>query len=279
MNSDYQKAQRSTKEKHGQNEERTDAPVLSAPLVFLSKHREALARRTQRKPYTPVLIAATVHRDGLLLRNANSPPWIVREALEPSGAYEPPTAFPARRAWLHSGVRGQNGQIVFESGALNPDGSIVGNDNDLDPSRFEPHYSEIPSPDQVQIYESILKDQQGNVTTGLLSAVGYLKDNRVLPYGFDKAGAKEDIRVRGRAESDANFTAEAHRIRYSIALGTMAGPFAVEAELWYQPIGYRWANNLKPYDRAPEPSRFNTYYDSMDDDSAIMLARAEATHS
>ena len=40
-----------------------------------------------------------------------------------------------------------SGQTVFESGALNPDGSIVGNDNDADPTRFEPHYSEITKPD------------------------------------------------------------------------------------------------------------------------------------
>jgi hypothetical protein len=37
-------------------------------------------------------------------------------------------------------------------------------------------------------------------------------------------------------------------VRYSVALGAAQGPFTVQAELWYQPIGYRWANNLKPYD-------------------------------
>ena len=34
-----------------------------------------------------------------------------------------------------------------------------------------------------------------------------------------------------------------------------AGPFTVEVELRYQPIGYRWAHNLERYD-APEPKRF-----------------------
>jgi hypothetical protein len=36
----------------------------------------------------------------------------------------------------------------------------------------------------------------------------------------------------------------------------------VEAQLLYQPIGYRWANNLKKYDAA-EPRRFYSYYDPM----------------
>jgi hypothetical protein len=196
--------------------------------------------------------------------------------VENLGGHKLPTAFPSRRAWLHFVVRGQNGRVIFESGALNTDGSIVGNDNDRDPSKFEPHYSEITAPDQVEIYESILGDQNRHVTTGLLSAVGYLKDNRVLPSGFDKAGAQEDIRVRGAAESDPNFTAEGDRIRYSVALGGATGPFTVQAELWYQPIGYRWANNLKPYDSVPEPKRFNAYYDSMNAHSALVLAHAEA---
>jgi hypothetical protein len=41
----------------------------------------------------------------------------------------------------------------------------------------------------------------------------------------------------------------------------------VQAELLYQPIGYRWANNLKKYDAA-EPRRFNSYYDPMGRPSA-----------
>ncbi len=76
-----------------------------------------------------------------------------------------PTAYPSRRAWLHLTVRNRAKHVVFESGALRPDGSIEGNDNDADPKRFEPHYREIRSADQVQIYEPILKDQNGNVTT------------------------------------------------------------------------------------------------------------------
>jgi len=188
-----------------------------------------------------------------------------------------PTAFPSRRAWLHLVVRDRNHRIVFESGALNKDGSIHGNDNDADPTRFEPHYREIDRPDEVQIYESIMGDEHGQVTTGLLSAIGYLKDNRLLPYGFDKQTADKEIAVYGKAADDPNFTGAGDRIRYSIALGNAQGPFDVEVELWYQPIGYRWANNLKPYDNAAEPRRFNTYFDSMESATAVMLTSAKAT--
>jgi hypothetical protein len=187
-----------------------------------------------------------------------------------------PTAYPSRRAWLHVLVRDRNGKTIFESGALNPDGSIVGNDNDADAARFEPHYREISSIDQVQIYESIMKDQAGGVTTGLLSAIGYLKDNRLLPSGFKKENAENDIAVIGDASDDPNFNDSGDLLRYSISLGDAPGPLHVEAELWYQPIGFRWAHNLEPY-KAEEPERFVGYFNSMSSGSAVILARAEAT--
>jgi hypothetical protein len=187
-----------------------------------------------------------------------------------------PTAFPSRRAWLHLLVRDRNGRTVFESGALNNDGSIKGNDNDVDPERYESHYHEITSTEQVQIYEPILKDSAGHVTTGLLAAIGYLKDNRLLPSGFDKRTADKDIAVIGDAADDPNFTAGSDLVRYSVPLGDFAGPFHIEAELWYQPIGFRWAHNLAPYNSA-ETHHFVSYYNSMSSTTAVVLARAEAT--
>lgn len=187
-----------------------------------------------------------------------------------------PTAFPSRRAWLHLVVRDHDGKAVFESGALNPDGSIQGNDNDADPHRFEPHYRRINRDDEVQIYESIMGDSEKHVTTGLLEAVGYLKDDRLLPAGFTKETADKDIAVIGDAADDPDFTAAGDRVLYSVNLGNAQGPFQVEAELWYQPIGFRWAHNLASYN-ATEDKRFVQYYDSLATTSAVVLAHAEAT--
>jgi len=186
-----------------------------------------------------------------------------------------PTAYPSRRAWLHVLVHDRNGRAVFESGALNRDGSIVGNDNDADPLRFEPYYREINTPEQVQIFEPILKDAQGKVTTGLLSAIGYLKDSRILPKGFDKKTAEPDISVVGEAADDPDFNDKGALTRYVIKTSDAVGPFHVEVELWYQPIGFRWAHNLAPY-QAMEPQRWVSYYEAAAQHSAIMLAKAEA---
>jgi hypothetical protein len=66
-------------------------------------------------------------------------------------------------------VRDASGTAVFESGALDGRGRIAGNDNDVDPLRYEPHYEEVRTADQVQIYESVMADSAGQLTTGLLS--------------------------------------------------------------------------------------------------------------
>ncbi|HKL48614.1 MAG TPA: hypothetical protein VJ882_03070, partial [Desulfuromonadales bacterium] len=182
-----------------------------------------------------------------------------------------PTAYPSRRAWIHLSVRDREGRVFFETGALRPDGSIDGNDNDLDPRSYEPHYKRIDSAEQVQIYESIMADNDGEVTTGLISAVRFIKDNRILPQGLSKETAPDDIAVQGQAADDADFLGGGDEIRYSVLLDGQQGPFQIEAELWYQPIAFRWAQNLDSY-QAKETQRFVTYYEGMSDNSAVLLA-------
>jgi hypothetical protein len=187
-----------------------------------------------------------------------------------------PTAYPSRRVWLHVTVRDVRGTVLFESGAFRPDGVIEGNDNDETPGAFEPHHTEIAAAEDVQVYESIMVGADGTLTTGLLTGVRYVKDNRLLPAGFDKATATDDIAVTGAAATDADFGAGRDRIRYDAALGSAPGPFTVDVELWYQPIGFRWADNLRAYD-AFETRRFVRYYESLAAVSAVVVSRASIT--
>jgi hypothetical protein len=196
--------------------------------------------------------------------------------IENLAGHKLPSAYPSRRVWLHFTVRDGNGDPIFESGGFGKNGSIAGNDNDADPTTYEPHYTEITSTDEVQIYETILFGSDGGVTTGLLTAVAYGKDNRILPLGFDKATAGEDIAVQGRAATDSDFAGGGDRIVYSIDVAGARGPFQVEAELWYQPIGFRWAQNLSPYD-THETNRFVSYYETLSEFSGIVLTRTTTT--
>ncbi len=244
---------------------RTDLSVGAMPLEL-----DAEARRTMGFLQSQ---AAKV-----TIRNVdlNSGKLAVDVFVENRTGHKLPTAFPSRRAWLHFVVRDHQGSVIFESGKLNPDGSIQGNVNDLNPLAYEPHFRTITSGDQVEIFEPILGDENGHVTTGLADAVGYLKDDRLLPYGFDKNSAEKDIAVMGDAASDPNFTGAGALVRYIVNTTAAQGPFQLEAELWYQPIGFRWAHNLRPY-QAMETQRFVHYYESMPQARSIVLARAEAT--
>ncbi|MGE3490054.1 MAG: hypothetical protein AB7N29_08615 [Vicinamibacterales bacterium] len=190
------------------------------------------------------------------------------------GGHKLPTAYPSRRVWLHVRIADPAGTVVFESGAVAPTGAIAGNDNDADAAAYEPHYSEITDPGQVQIYENIMVDANGAVTTGLLTGLRYVKDSRLLPDGFDKATASADIAVHGAASADHDFTAGGDQIRYRVA--APAGPLTVTAELLYQSIGYRWAHNLRTRP-APETERFTRYYDAMSHVATARLAGAAAT--
>src|SRR5258708_5174397 len=97
--------------------------------------------------------------------------------VENLGGHKLPTAYPSRRAWLHFLLKDSNERGLFESGALNPDGSIVGNGNDEDPLKFAPHYREITRSEKVGIYEPILRDLGGEGIHRLFPSVGVIRGN------------------------------------------------------------------------------------------------------
>lgn len=54
------------------------------------------------------------------------------------------------------------------------------------------------------------------------------------------------------------------------------GVASVVVELRYQPIGYRWARNLEPYNTA-EPRALLRYYDAPAWSSSVVVATASRT--
>jgi mono/diheme cytochrome c family protein len=188
---------------------------------------------------------------------------IVDVTVEVLTGHKFPTSFPSRRAWLHMMVKDANGKLVFVSGGWQPDGLITGNDNDMDEQRYEPHYQIINHPDQVQIYEPIIGDPDGKVTTTLLRAQRYLKDNRLLPRGFDKSRVSGDIGVYGEAVRDADFIGGSDTVQYRIKTAGFTAPFKVEIELLYQSFGYRWAEKFRGQTDNPEGVEFYGYLASL----------------
>src|SRR4029077_15826036 len=49
---------------------------------------------------------------------------------------------------------------------------------------LQPHYEMVTRQDQAQIYQELIRDPQGRLTTSFLSLATVVKDNRLLPRGW-----------------------------------------------------------------------------------------------
>jgi hypothetical protein len=137
-----------------------------------------------------------------------------------------PTGYPSRRMWLHVTVR-DGARVLFESGAAAADGSLAG---DVAP----PHRDRIDDPAQVQVWQAVLVDGDGAPTHRALDAVGYGKDNRVLPAGF-APGPLDAARVASvGVDGDTSFVAGSDRVTYLV--GAPPPGAVVEVELLYQSL-------------------------------------------
>lgn len=146
-----------------------------------------------------------------------------------------PTGFPSRRVWLHLKVSDSSGNFVFESGAWDESGEIRGL------AGSTPHRNEISDPAHVAIYESEPGGADGRPTTALLRAGRDLKDNRLLPRGYDAAkplpnGVPASATLPVGASGDPDFLPGSDIVHYRIVTPATKGPLQVQAQLLYQSI-------------------------------------------
>ena len=177
-----------------------------------------------------------------------------------------PSGVSFRRAFIEFTVRDRDGKLLFASGRTNAGGVIVDGDGKPLPSEYvgsrgpnghayQPHHwapgNPITRSDQVQIYEELLKDADGNFTTSFLRQDVHFKDNRILPRGWTSAGPDptkffgavlEETHADG-VGADAHYADPlgangASVVRYQVALpaGTDTATLRIEARLYYQSI-------------------------------------------
>ena len=163
-----------------------------------------------------------------------------------------PTGYPSRRTWLHVTVRDAAGTSIFESGGLRSTGAIDGNaaderDGDVRAALCGNHPSR-PGPG-VRIDHG---HRRRRANDGTLTSDAVPQGQQIASRGFDKLTAPAEIAVVGHAVQDADFSEAGDRVRYRVP-ASASGPLTVEVELRYQPIAYRWAQNLAAYS-APEPA-------------------------
>ena len=181
--------------------------------------------------------------------------------VENNTGHKLPSGYPSRRVFVHFVVTDANGSIVFESGKMNADGSIVGADGDESYRKYEPHYNSIVSEDQVLIFESIMGDTRGNVTHSLIEAARHLKDNRLTPVGFDKNIVSSDVAVTGEALLDNNFNAGLDIFEYKVPV-SISGTYNISVNLIYQPLAFGHLEYLFKDTDVREVDEFKTIYDS-----------------
>lgn len=215
-------------------------------LTMLNKHRQLLGISANNFD-TTIRTARSMLRSSATLawvkKSYNNGELVLRLKVSNQSGHKLPTGFPSRRVYLHLKVTNAQGSVVFESGKTEKYGRIVGLDSDQDPGKYEPHYNEITSPQQVQVYEGIMRNTDNAVTYTLLRAAAYAKDNRLLPAGFMKSTAPPDIKVWGKAANDDDFVQGSDIITYRIA-NLPAGTYNVRVDLNYQTLAYRFAQDL-----------------------------------
>lgn len=191
----------------------------------------------------------------------------VRLAVHNRTGHKFPTAYPSRRAWIELKVTEDGGAVRFHSGAVDAaTGEVAGNDQP-----YEPHHAVIRDAGQVQIYQPILGDINGEATHGLLRANRYLKDNRIPPEGYTAAGLYADsTAVFGLATSDPDFNrgpdgegTGTDTVVYRIG-GLQPGTgHTVTALLHFQSVSPRAADYLFQY-ATPEVERFQRFWNAAD---------------
>ncbi len=155
-----------------------------------------------------------------------------------------PSGYPSRRAFVQLVATTELGDTLFQSGRWDSTYELVGHD-----AGYEPHHDLITQPDQVQIYELVMADVNGDVTTVLERAAIPLKDNRLVPVGFSTTHPSYDTtQIAGVSPADIDFNHDAlgtegsgtDIVRYHVATNGYTGPLLLNTRVYYQPMPPAW---------------------------------------
>ena len=112
-----------------------------------------------------------------------------------------PSGYPSRRVFVSLLVKNETGDTLFYSGKMDGDYQLIQED-----MPFEMHHDLINDEGQVQLYEIVMGDVNGDLTTVLLRADHQLKDNRLPPAGFtEQHNSYDTVPIIGTAQNDPDF--------------------------------------------------------------------------
>jgi hypothetical protein len=185
-----------------------------------------------------------------------------------------PSGVSFRRAFLDFQVLDGSGKVLWESGGTNNKGVITNTAGTPLVTEFfspaqqtsQPHFwapnggnpgNLIISDQQVQIYEELVRDPQGQLTTSFLSLDDKVKDNRILPQGWSSSGPHADVTGPEGTGADQNYQngCGCSVVRYQVPLTAIPGAATVQATLYYQSIPPSYLAQRKANANGPDTTR------------------------
>jgi hypothetical protein len=172
-----------------------------------------------------------------------------------------PSGYPSRVVWIRVILSDAiTSDTIYSNGLMDAAGNIEGRDYP-----FEPHHEISRSEEDVQIYEMVMSDIQGQLTTRLNAAYEPIKDNRLLPLGFRRDHFSYDtVAVWGNAQDDPQYNNESQAgsdvVRYNIPLNGRKGIADLDISLQYHTFPARWMEDLFNNDTVDFVAEFETMY-------------------
>lgn len=219
--------------KHG---EQLGAPGTAADYERTARAtREQLRGRTAQLEVVPVEAEEGIAAFDVLVTNLTG--------------HKLPTGFPSRRVWLEVSIEGETEWFV--TGRPDREGRILPPGQGL----LEPHHTTISSSDQVQVWEHVAADGKGQPTTAVTAMATSLKDNRLLPRGWEADGPDaERTRPKGVGD-DPDFAGGGDRVSFRVPIPSgEEGRQRIQARLWFQTMPPTWLDDLDAT-RSAEESR------------------------
>jgi hypothetical protein len=189
-----------------------------------------------------------------------------------------PSGVSFRRAFLDFQVLDGSGKVLWESGGTDANGVIVDTAGNQLVTEFysptqqttQPHFwtgNPITSDEQVQVYEEIIRDPQGMVTTSFLSLDKKVKDNRIQALGRSSSGPNAGIIASVGVAPDPNYRngCGCSVVRYQIPLTpALANATNVQATLYYQTIPPYYLRQRSEDATGPDTQRLINYASQLD---------------
>ncbi|MBK6482583.1 MAG: T9SS type A sorting domain-containing protein [Chitinophagaceae bacterium] len=239
---------------------------ITAPDINFDSTLAATYRLLQQKTLTLTAFLDSVSTDTLF----------IRLRIANKAGHKFPSGYPSRRAVVQLVVTDQMLDTVFQSGTFDSNFEV----KNIDPA-FEPHYNMINHASQSQLYEMVMGDVTGSVTTVLERADQMLKDNRLPPEGFVSTHPVYDtVQIVGDALTDPDFNKNAFSegtgvdfVHYHIPVSSYSGILSVSAAVYYQTVPPGYLEEMFAYSSAAIDTFRNMYFEA--DRTPVLMASTQ----